>query len=98
MITEFYKLKMNSKNSKPTPTKGPATSNHSSGQKPSPMPKLKLPKTVWNEDVLLARMNVNSAEDKLREISDQMDGLLEYGDEEGKMDMESQREYNELEK
>jgi hypothetical protein len=44
-------------------------------------------------------MNVNSTEDKLKEISDQIDMLLEYGQEEdGKMDIETQREYIELEK
>ena len=43
-------------------------------------------------------MNVNTTEDKLKEISEQMDVLLEYGEEEGKMDNETQREYNELEK
>ncbi len=62
------------------------------------MPKIKLPKAEWNQDILLARMNVNSTEDKLKEISDQMDVLLEYGEEEGKMDNETQREYDELEK
>ena len=83
---------------KPTPTKGQVLSNKSSGSKPAAVPKIKLPKAEWNQDILLARMNVNTTEDKLREISEQIDVLLEYGEEEGKMDNETQREYNELEK